>query len=64
MQFSYLPDLSITTDLNLLVVIPRIYQMMRLLEWNAGSEEQGKGRCVTQHKIVNIGVSVVTVKCG
>ena len=34
--------LSITTDLNLLMVIPRVYQMMSLLEGNTSSEDQGK----------------------
>ena len=34
--------LSITTDLNLLMVIPRVYQMMSLLEGNTCSKDQGK----------------------
>ena len=34
--------LSITTDLNLLMVIPRVYQMMSLLEGNTSSKDQGK----------------------
>ena len=34
--------LSITTDLNLLMVIPRVYQMMSLLEGDTCSKDQGK----------------------
>ena len=34
--------LSITTDLNLLTVIPQVYQMMSLLEWNTSSKDEGK----------------------
>lgn len=34
-----LTDLSITTDLHLLVIIPWVYKMMSLLEWNTGSME-------------------------
>ena len=34
--------LSITTDLNLLMVIPRVYQMMSLLERNTCSKDQWK----------------------
>ena len=30
-------DLAITTDLNFLVVVPWVYQMMSLLEWNISS---------------------------
>ena len=36
---SYLP---ITSDLNLLIVIPRVYQMMNLLEWNVSAKDEGK----------------------
>ena len=34
--------LSITTDLNLLMVIPRVYEMVSLLEGNTSSKDQGK----------------------
>ena len=38
----YKSYLSITTDLNLLMVIPRVYQMMSLLKGNTSSKDQGK----------------------
>ena len=39
-QDKHLADLAIATDLNFLVVIPWIYQMMSLLEWNISSVEE------------------------
>ena len=41
-------DLAITTELNFLVVIPWVYQLMSLLEWNISSVKEkilkkGKG---------------------
>ena len=41
-QDKHLADLAIATDLNFLVVIPWIYQMMSLLEWNISSVEEKK----------------------
>ena len=34
--------LSITTDLNLLTIIPRVYHVTSLLEWNTSSKDEGK----------------------
>lgn len=42
----YLTDLSIATDLHLLVIIPWINKMMSLLEWNTGSMEYGREECI------------------